>query len=290
MAAEEIDLPTDDGTIAALDFGGSGPPVMLVHGSGHNAAAWTDVAPYLTKHCRVVAVDLRGHGRTAFDSHHAEQYWRDLAAVAHSLGWEHPVLVGHSMGGYAVTAVTAAGLIDPAAVCVVDGLVLDEREKAVAQQAYWTTPEALEQIRVEFRYGWSASADQVRAYIDQCVHEAPEHWLNRGARPELVRSVLERSFSFRGDSLLRRPTADQIAVISAPPPDTPVHPSVDVYEQLTCPLTIVLPDEGFYAARRDEVRALVEGRPERALVEMHTHHNVPMAQPQELARIILDSV
>lgn len=160
----------------------------------------------------------------------------------------------------------------------------------MTQQAYWTTPEALEQIRVEFRYGWSASADQVRAYIDQCVHEAPGDRLNRGARPELVRSVLERSFSSRGDGLLRRPTAEQIAVISAPSPDAAVHPSVDVYEQVTCPLTIVLPDEGFYAARRDEVRALVEDRPERALVEMHTHHNVPMARPQELARIILDTL
>lgn len=290
MTAQEIVLHTDDGTIAALDFGGSGRPVLLVHGSGHNAAAWTYVAPYLTERCRVVAVDLRGHGRTASESHHAEQYWRDLAAVSHALGWERPVLVGHSMGGYAVTAVTAAGLIDPAAVCVVDGLVLDDREKAVAQQAYWTTPEALEQIRVEFRYGWSASADQVRAYIDQCVHEAPYDWLNRGARPELVRSVLERSFTSRGDGLLRRPTAEQIAVISAPPPDSAVYPSVEVYGQLTCPLTIVLPDEGFYASRREEVRALVEGRPERALVEMHTHHNVPMARPRDLARIILDSI
>lgn len=128
MAVQEIELHTDDGTIAALDFGGSGRPVLLVHGSGHNAAAWTDVAPHLTEHCRVVALDLRGHGRTACDSHHAEQYWRDLAAASHALGWERPVLVGHSMGGYAVTAVTAAGLIDPAAVCVVDGLVPDGRE------------------------------------------------------------------------------------------------------------------------------------------------------------------
>ncbi|MBE3000813.1 alpha/beta hydrolase [Nocardiopsis sp. HNM0947] len=299
MAPEQIHLPIADGALAALDFGGpdpgsgsgsgtaSGPPVLLVHGSGHNAAAWTDVAPHLAQHRRVVAVDLRGHGRTPLESDRAEQYWRDLAAATRALGWENPLLVGHSMGGYAVTAVTAAGLVDPAAVCIVDGLVLDDRRTAVTQQAYWSTPEALEQIRDRFGYGWSATEDEMRAYIDRSVREAPEDWLNAGSRPELVRDVLERSFTRRGDRWLRRPTAEQIAVISSPAPDADVYPSVDVYDLLTCPVTIVLPDEGFYADRRDEVRALVEGRPERALVEMHTHHNVPMAAPEELARIIL---
>ncbi|WP_017612391.1 alpha/beta fold hydrolase [Nocardiopsis salina] len=294
MTAQEIELPIADGTLTALDFGGpapgpgSGPPVLLVHGSGHNAAAWTDVATHLTERCRAVAVDLRGHGRSPLESDRAEQYWRDLAAATRALGWDNPLLVGHSMGGYAVTAVTAAGLVDPAAVCIVDGLVLDDRETAVAQQAYWSSPEALEQIRTRFGYGWSATGDEMRAYIDRSVREAPEDWLNRGSRPDLVLALLERSFTRSGERWLRRPTAAQIGVISSPAPDAAVYPSVDVYDRLTCPVTIVLPDEGFYADRRDEVRALVEGRPERSLVEMHTHHNVPMAAPQELAGIVLD--
>lgn len=299
MTAQEIELPTGDGALAALDFGGpepgtdpdagpvSGPPLLLVHGSGHNAVAWTDVAAHLTAHRRVVAVDLRGHGRSPLESDQAEQYWRDLAAAARALGWETPVLVGHSMGGYAVTAVTAAGLVEPAAVCIVDGLVLDERGTAVAQQAYWSSPEALEQARDRFGYGWSATEEEMRACIERSVLEAPDDWLNAGSRPEVVRALLERSFTRTGDRWLRRPTAEQIGVISSPAPDADIHPSVDVYARLTCPVTIVLPDEGFYADRRDEVRALVEGRPERSLVEMHTHHNVPMAAPRELARIIL---
>ncbi|MFD7367157.1 alpha/beta fold hydrolase [Nocardiopsis alba] len=287
VEAKEISLRVNGGFLAALDFGGTGHPVLLVHGSGHNAAAWTDVAFYLTDHCRVVAVDLRGHGQTRIDSSNAEQYWHDLASATQSLGWEKPVLVGHSLGGYAVTAVTASGRIRPRAVCVVDGLVLDDREVAVAEQRKWTTPEAMDQVRAQFRYGWSASPDQVREFIEQSVREAPDDWLNQGSRPELLRKVLERSFSHHEHSWLRRPTPAQIAVISAPSPDAFVYPSVEVYEHLTCPVTIVLPVQGFYTARKAEVRAVVEAHHERELVEMDTHHNVPMTRPAELARVIL---
>lgn len=290
MRIRDIGLDLGREAPAGLDFGGAGTPVLLVHGSGHNAAAWTDVAAHLTDRCRVVAVDLRGHGRTAADSRNAEQYWRDLAGAARALGWDAPVLVGHSLGGYAVTAVAAAGLLRPAAVCVVDGLVLNTREAAVADQAHWTTPEAAAALRARFRYGWSATSEEAQAYIEQCVRDAPEDDLNRGCRPGLVRDVLERSFTRGNGVRLRRPTPEQIAVISAPAPDAAVYPSVDVYERLTCPLTVVLPDEGFYAARRDEVRAVTAARPERTLVEVRGHHNVPMARPGELARVILDLV
>lgn len=224
VEAKAISLPVNGGSLTALDFGGTGHPVLLVHGSGHNAAAWTDVAFHLTDYCRVVAVDLRGHGQTRIDSSNAEQYWHDLAGATQSLGWEKPVLVGHSLGGYAVTAVTASGQIRPHAVCVVDGLVLDDRETAVAKQRKWTTLEAMDQVRAQFHYGWSAGPDQIREFIEQSVREAPDDWLNQGSRPGLLRKVLERSFSRHEHSWLRRPTPEQIAVISAPSPDASVHP------------------------------------------------------------------
>jgi hypothetical protein len=46
--SEEIRIPVEGGSLAAVDHGGVGRPVLLVHGSGHNAAAstmpaWHDV-------------------------------------------------------------------------------------------------------------------------------------------------------------------------------------------------------------------------------------------------------
>ncbi|WP_369690947.1 alpha/beta fold hydrolase [Nocardia fusca] len=146
----EVRVRVAGGVLSGVDFGGEGTGVLLVHGSGHNCAAWSEVASYLVAHCRAVAFDLRGHGHTEADSRTPEQYWRDLGEVVAALGWDRPVLVGHSTGGYAVTAATAAGVVDPAALCLVDGLVLDDRATAIRGNAQWREPEAAQQLREMF--------------------------------------------------------------------------------------------------------------------------------------------
>ncbi|MFE1361579.1 alpha/beta fold hydrolase [Streptomyces harbinensis] len=291
MEAREIALPVagGGGELAAIDFGGGsgGPEVLLVHGSGHNAAAWTDVAAELLPHCgRLVAVDLRGHGRTALDSTAADQYWRDLGDAVAALGWQRPVLVGHSLGGYAVTAATAAGLIEPAAVCTVDGLVLDDRATAARRHAGWRKPSAHEDLRELFRYGWRATADERDAHVEECVRRSPKDWLNSGARPGLLRELTARSFAPDGDHWVRRPLIEEIVTLNTANPADPVYPSVDVYDLLHCPFTVVLATRGFYAQRRAEVVALTEARPERTLIDIDSHHNVPTAHPAALAAII----
>lgn len=89
----DFQFETVVGEFAGIDFGGRGPDVLLIHGTGHNSAAWIPVAERLRSHCRLVAIDLRGHGRTPLDSREAEQYWRDLGLVCDAgvasaeLGW-----------------------------------------------------------------------------------------------------------------------------------------------------------------------------------------------------------
>ena len=290
MIGTEIELPVDGGVLAGVDFGGQGMPLLLVHGSGHNAAAWTDVAARLVAHCHPVALDLRGHGRTPLDSSLPEQYWRDLGRVVASLGWSRPLLAGHSTGGYAVTAATAAGLVDPVALCVVDGVVLDDRAAAAAANAQWSTPESGERLKTMFRYGWTTDSEQMRAHVEQCVRDAPGDWLNAGSRPELVRAVTQRSFLSRGRQWVRRPTIREIVTVGSPDPGGTVYPSVDLYEHVTCPLTIVLASGGFYASRRAEVQAVTDTRSDRRLVDIESNHNVPMTRPDALAAVILDLV
>lgn len=294
----EIEIPVDGGALAGLDYGGApeGAPVLFVHGSGHNAAAWADVAERLAARCRMIAVDLRGHGQTPLDSATptaaagqtaSEWYWRDLAAAVRWLGWERPVLVGHSTGGYAVTAVAAEGLVTPAAICVIDGFVLDDRATAIERHAPWRTPEAAAALRERFGYGVVAASDsEMLDHVERYVREAPDDPLTIGARPEAVRALARRSFLRWGAGWIRRPTPAEIAVVSAIDPDRPVFPAVDIYDRVRCPLAAVLAATGFYIDRRDEVVAIVEAREGRVLFELATGHNAPMTCPDGVADVI----
>jgi len=275
----EIFFEVDGGRLAALDHGGTGRPVLLVHGSGHNAASWTSVVAGLRHDHRVIALDLRGHGHSDAGSTDAEQYWRDLAVVVAALGWERPLLVGHSTGGYAVTAVAAAGAVAPAGICVVDGLVLDDRPTAARALAGFRTAESAEMLRDTFGYGRRFDAAGRGAWVEEQIARSPTDPLNAGADPDLVRGVCERSLVADGDGFLRRPTPEEIAATTTAPVDAPVYPSVDVYAKVTCPMTILLPDQGFYARRRDEVAAIVDAAPARRLVEVPGGHNLVMTHP-----------
>ncbi|MGH3623046.1 MAG: alpha/beta fold hydrolase, partial [Sciscionella sp.] len=50
--------------VRGVEFGGSGQPILLLHGLMGRARTWWPVARWLTRHGRVVGLDARGHGRS----------------------------------------------------------------------------------------------------------------------------------------------------------------------------------------------------------------------------------
>ncbi|MGZ6142095.1 MAG: alpha/beta fold hydrolase, partial [Myxococcales bacterium] len=122
MQHRTVDL---DGPVHYADFGGSGRPIVLVHGLGGSHANWLAVAPRLAAHGRVYAVDLAGHGltrslgRTARVGANRRLLGRFLDAVAR----EPAVLVGNSMGGYLSLAEAAAEPGKVASLVLVDAAV-----------------------------------------------------------------------------------------------------------------------------------------------------------------------
>jgi pimeloyl-ACP methyl ester carboxylesterase len=104
---------------------GAGAPVMLfVHGYSCDSHDWSWQLPHFTRAHRVVAVDLRGHGRSSVPDHGyaATDFAGDLAALLDQLGVERVVAVGHSLGGVIVSTlavehpdrVQALVAVDPA--------------------------------------------------------------------------------------------------------------------------------------------------------------------------------
>ena len=93
---------------ATINFvtGGSGPPVLLLHGYPETHIMWRKVAPQLAKKFTVVAADLRGYGdssKPVGGGDHAAYSKRAMALdqveVMESLGFQKFLVVGHDRGG-----------------------------------------------------------------------------------------------------------------------------------------------------------------------------------------------
>jgi pimeloyl-ACP methyl ester carboxylesterase len=92
-----------------LDWGGSGPVLILIHGGLDNAHIYDDLAPALTDQFRVIAYDLRGHGRSdttgPFDANTRAE---DLRGLMDSLGIAKAHVAGWSLSGSDITAMAGA--------------------------------------------------------------------------------------------------------------------------------------------------------------------------------------
>jgi haloacetate dehalogenase len=88
-----------------VEVGGSGPPLLLLHGYPQTHVAWHRVAPVLARHFTVVAPDLRGYGDStgpAGDPLHLNHCKRTLAAdklaLMRALGFERFAVMAHDRG------------------------------------------------------------------------------------------------------------------------------------------------------------------------------------------------
>lgn len=81
---------------------GRGSPVVLLHGLGGSTYSWRFIAPYLARSHRVIAIDLKGFGRSdkVFDTaYSAADQARLIAAFLARRHLSHVTLIGHSFGG-----------------------------------------------------------------------------------------------------------------------------------------------------------------------------------------------
>ncbi len=75
-------------------------PLVLLHAAGESASDWRGVAPSLSRHRQVYALDLRGHGRSGRPGVYSLELMRDdVLGFMDALDLERVDLIGHSMGG-----------------------------------------------------------------------------------------------------------------------------------------------------------------------------------------------
>ena len=100
----------DSVKLEVLDWGGSGRPVILLHGGNSTAHEFDQFAPKLTGSYHVYGITRRGCGASSAPAptdanYSADRLGDDVLAVIAKLGMDSPVLVGHSLGGQELSSI-----------------------------------------------------------------------------------------------------------------------------------------------------------------------------------------
>jgi pimeloyl-ACP methyl ester carboxylesterase len=100
--------------LSYLDWGGDGPPALLLHGITSSAASLWQVAPAIrAAGYRPIALDMPGHGESDLrPTYHIDETAALVSAAAETLDLRDGLLLGHSWGG--ATALALAGGDHPA--------------------------------------------------------------------------------------------------------------------------------------------------------------------------------
>ena len=123
--ADDRFVRLDDGDMHVVEDGRPGAPgLLLIHGTAASTAWWDPVIPQLAGDCRVIRVDMAGHGRSSAPAggYDIPAQARRAGAVLDRLGAGQVTVIGHSTGGYVATGlagqrpglVSALALIDTA--------------------------------------------------------------------------------------------------------------------------------------------------------------------------------
>jgi non-heme chloroperoxidase len=178
-----------DVKLEVLDFGGSGPPIILLSGLGDTGHSFDDFAPKFTDHWHVYAITRRGYGTS---SHPASGYAisrlaADVRTVLDSLHIGRAILIGHSIGGDELTRIAATWPERVARLVYLDAA--HDRVGLMDRLIGTDWPDDPPMTSAD-----SASPEAVRAYLVQIygfrLNEAEVHqWYQYDARGRMVRQT-----------------------------------------------------------------------------------------------------
>lgn len=231
-ASRVVDL---DGPTHYLDFGGpaGAPLIVAVHGLGGAAWNWLALAPLLTTKCRMIAIDLAGHGESprVERSTTVRANRRLLDRFLREVVQEPVVLMGNSMGGLITMLQAAASpdliegaiLVDPA----IPGPLIRSVDRRTALQFAIVALPRIGEAAMARRRSQQTVTQQVHETLKMCtvdVNRVPTDVVDAGIKS--IESRRPGDFSpadimVAGRSLIRlmsRPQALQrrIKTISAP--------------------------------------------------------------------------
>jgi pimeloyl-ACP methyl ester carboxylesterase len=190
-----------------VQVGGSGEPVLLLHGYVESGDMWGPLATELVKRYTVIVPDLRGLGRSSRPArgYDKKTQAQDIRAVVEALGFDRATVVGHDLGG-AVAYAYAAQYPDK-----VTRLIFMEApvpgvgpwKDVVAMPVLWHWhfggPDAERLVqgreRIYFDHFWKFAADPSK--IDE---KTRDHYAAQYAAPGVMRAGFAQFAAFTRDA------------------------------------------------------------------------------------------
>jgi pimeloyl-ACP methyl ester carboxylesterase len=256
-----INLP-GRGEVFVRDSGGTAadPAVLLLH--GWTASADLNFFPVyaeLAKSYRVIALDLRGHGRgmRSTEPFSLEDCADDAAALLDQLGAEHVIAVGYSMGG-PVGLLLARRHPGTVGALVMQATALEWRRTA-RERMIWRLLSVLE---LSLRLG--SGAGFVERALRQAIEEAPELDVYRPWLAAEFRRGLARELADAGRALSRydaQPWAGQLGLPAA--------------------MLITTRDRLVRPSKQRELAEALHAR----VIEIDADHDLPLVKGDEYARL-----
>lgn len=151
----------NDVELAYFEQAGDAPTIFLAHATGFHARCWDRVVDRLPGR-HVIAVDMRGHGRSekVQPPYRWSEFGDDVAALADHLRVRGAVGVGHSKGGAAVTRAAGLRPVTFAALLLVDPVLM-------APEAYQRSLGMGEHFAARRRNEWSSPAEMFERFKDR---------------------------------------------------------------------------------------------------------------------------
>jgi haloacetate dehalogenase len=190
--------------------GGSGPPLLLLHGYPQTHHCWHKIAPRLAGRMTVVAADLRGYGQSSIppaDDKHLAYAKRTMANDAvrlmRALGHERFAIAGHDRGARVAyraaldhpEAITRAAVLD----IIPTALVWRQMGPDAAIKAYhWPflaqphpLPETLIAAAPEMYVEWTIKSWAADKSLRHFHPDALAHYRKLLTEPDRIRAVCE---------------------------------------------------------------------------------------------------